>query len=277
MANVLRGDKNMIRYLIASIVLTLSAASVKADQGEVMTWNIGGVERKALVFAPAVETPNEKRPLIFAFHGHGGEMQNTASQMNFQTVWPEAIVVYPQGLDGPGVVHDQAGNAPGWQRYVGDFGDRDLKFFDRMLEALRHKYPVDNQRIYAVGFSNGAYFSYVLWATRSTNLAAIGAVAGAVTGAPLPPIQLTSPLPVMHIVGLMDGSVLLEWQAETIAADRNVNNAPMKDGQPCGDSCVLFPSSSQTPVKALFFNGGHLYPSWASAEFVKFFKTHRRG
>jgi hypothetical protein len=71
----------------------------------------------------------------------------------------------------------------------------------------------------------------------------------------------------------MDGSVLLEWQAETMAADRDVNHAPLKDGQPCGDCCVLFPSSSQTPVKTLFFNGGHLYPSWASAEFVKFFKT----
>jgi polyhydroxybutyrate depolymerase len=266
----------MIRYLIASIVLALSAASVKAEQGEVMTWNIAGVERKALVFAPKVETPSEKRPLIFAFHGHGGDMQHTATQMDFQTAWPEAIVVYPQGLDGPGVVHDQAGNAPGWQRYVGDFGDRDLKFFDQMLEALRHKYPVDNQRIYAVGFSNGAYFSYVLWAARSTNLAAIGAVAGAVTGAPLPPIQLNRPLPVMHIAGLMDGSVLLEWQAETIASDRNVNNAPVKNGEPCGDGCVLFPSLSQNPVKARFFTGGHEYPSWASAEFVKFFRTASR-
>lgn len=266
----------MIRYLIASIVLVLSAASVKAEQGEVMTWNIAGIERKALVFAPAVETPHEKHPLIFAFHGHGGDMQHTATQMDFQTVWPEAIVVYPQGLDGPGVVHDQAGNAPGWQRYVGDFDDRDLKFFDRMLDALRHKYAVDNQRIYAVGFSNGAYFSYVLWAARPTTLAAIGAVAGAVTGAPLPPIQLTSPLPVMHITGLMDGSVLLEWQAATIASDRNVNNAPVKNGQPCGDGCILFPSSSQTPVKALFFTGGHVYPSWASAEFVKFFRTATR-
>lgn len=267
----------MIRYLVVSIVLALSAASVKAEQGAVMTWNIGGVERKALVFAPAVENPNEKRALIFAFHGHGGDMQHTATQMDFQTAWPEAIVVYPQGLDGPGVVHDPAGNAPGWQRYVGDFGDRDLKFFDRMLETLRQKYPVDNQRIYVAGFSNGAYFSYVLWATRSTTLTAIGAVAGAVTGAQLPQIQLTSPLPVMHIAGLMDGSVLLEWQAATMAADRNVNSAPIKDGQSCGESCVLFPSPSQADVKTLFFNGGHTYPAWASAEFVKFFKAHKRG
>ncbi len=264
-----------IRLLIASTLLVLAAMSAKADQGKVMQWTIGPDKREALVFAPGVETNNEKHPVIFAFHGHGGNMQHTA-EWNFQTVWPEAIVVYPQGLDGPGVVHDSAGNAPGWQRYIGDQGDRDLKFFDRMIETLRQKYTVDNQRIYAAGFSNGAYFCYVLWATRATTLAAIGAVAGAVTGASLPPILLTNPLPVMHIAGLMDGSVLLEWQAETIATDRKINNAPLKDGQPCGDCCVLFPSSSQAPVKALFHNGGHVYPDWASAEFVKFFKAHKR-
>jgi len=56
------------------------------NQGTKMTWTIDAVQREALVFGPTVNTPNEKHPLVFAFHGHGGEMENTATQMNFQTV-----------------------------------------------------------------------------------------------------------------------------------------------------------------------------------------------
>ena len=273
------------QILIAVALLAMLARSASADQGKPMTWNIDGDKRQAWVFAPPVEGNSEKHPLIFAFHGHSEnekDLPDMADKWNFQQGWPEAIVVYPLGLPGPPVVNDQ--NRPstgrGWQRFVGDQGDRDLKFFDRMLETLRQKFPVDNQRIYAVGFSNGAYFTYVLWSARATTLAAIGAVAGAVIGAPgspdVLPIPLTHPLPVMHIAGLMDDTVLLEWQAETIAIDRKANNA-LNKGESCGDCCVLFSSSSQTPVRAVFFSGGHTYPyTWATAEFVTFFKSHSR-
>jgi hypothetical protein len=74
----------------------------------------------------------------------------------------------------------------------------------------------------------------------------------------------------------MDGTVPLEWQAETIAIDRKANNAPVNQGQSCGDCCVLFPSSSQAPVKFWVHNGGHEYLSWMTSEFVKFFKNHQR-
>lgn len=270
------------RMLIASAVLAL-ASSAAADQGKVMTWTIGSDQREALVFAPTVEPAGEKHPVIFAFHGHGGNMENTASQMNFQTVWPEAVVIYPQGLPGRGAVHDQHGNAPGWQLWPGEYDDRDLKFFDRMLETTRQKFAVDDRGIYAAGFSNGAIFCYVLWAKRAQTLAAIGPVAGCLSnevppldGQPSQPTELTRPLPVMHITGLMDDTVKLEWQAETIRSDRKVNDPSTPKGESCGDCCVLFPSSLQAPVKALFFSGGHEYPCCASVEFVKFFKAHKQ-
>src|SRR5437762_11254110 len=116
--------------LIASVLLLLASAPLSvAAQGK-MEWIIGPDKREALVFAPALETNNEKHPVIFAFHGHGGTMRKTADNWDFQTVWPQAIVVYPQGLPGPPVVNpENRPNGPGWQRYVGDQGDRDLKLF----------------------------------------------------------------------------------------------------------------------------------------------------
>src|SRR5439155_4463540 len=123
--------------------------------------------------------------------------------------------IYPQGLPGRGAVHDIHGHAPGWQLWPGEYDDRDLKFFDRMLETMRQKFAVDDRRIYAAGFSNGAIFCYVLWAKRGQTLAAIGPVAGCLSnklpteeGETPGPTELTRPLPVMHIAGLMDPKVL---------------------------------------------------------------------
>jgi len=41
-----------------------------------MTWTIGSHQRTALVFAPTVKPAGKKHPVIFAFHGHGGDKKN---------------------------------------------------------------------------------------------------------------------------------------------------------------------------------------------------------
>jgi polyhydroxybutyrate depolymerase len=76
-----------------------------------------------------------------------------------------AIIVYPQGLKTPSLV-DPQGNTFGWQTSAGqpDLNDRDLKFFDAMLSTFKQQFTVDETRIYATGFSNGAIFTYLLWA-----------------------------------------------------------------------------------------------------------------
>src|SRR5262245_52207597 len=58
-------------------------------------WTVGGVVREALVFAPARAKTNPA-PVVFAFHGHGGSMNNAARMFGYHTRWPEAIVVYMQ-------------------------------------------------------------------------------------------------------------------------------------------------------------------------------------
>jgi hypothetical protein len=58
---------------------------------------------------------------------------------------------------------------------VGDYGDRDLKFFDAMLASLRKECRVDDKRIFVTGHSNGGGFTFLLWATRGEQIAAGGA------------------------------------------------------------------------------------------------------
>src|SRR5436190_19663311 len=81
-------------------------------------WTVDGAEREALVFLPSTSSKS-KPPVIFAFHGHGGNIQFAARGMAFQNFWQEAIVVYPQGLPTPGIIIDQTGERPRWQRELG--------------------------------------------------------------------------------------------------------------------------------------------------------------
>lgn len=254
----------------ALLVIAISAAFAPcaAAQGSEMTWTVDGVKRVALVFGPPPAALAIRHPLVFVFHGHGGTMITAAQGTHIHTLWPEAIVVYPQGLPTVSKV-DPQGVRPGWQMEAGAYSDRDLKFFDAMLATLRQKYAVNDQRIYATGFSNGAIFSYLLWAERGKVLAAFGICAGRLMASE----HLTEPRSVLVIGGQADPILPFSDQEQAIEAARQVDGAT-GPGQPCGPQCTLYPSSSHTPVVTRIHPGGHVYPPWAAPAFVEFFKTH---
>src|SRR6267378_3926340 len=79
-----------------------------------MQFTVDGVEREALVFVPTPILRAVKFPLVFAFHGHGGDMKATAQRMGIQDLWQQAIVVYPQGKPRKSPV-DPTGHTAGWQ------------------------------------------------------------------------------------------------------------------------------------------------------------------
>jgi polyhydroxybutyrate depolymerase len=243
---------------------------VQAREPETIRWTVGGVERQALVFAPSTSS-KEKSPVIFAFHGHGGNMQFAARGMHFQDSWPEAIVVYPQGLPTAGVVLDREGIQPGWQHRPGQEQDRDLKFVDAMLETLRQKYSADDRRIYATGFSNGGLFTYVLWSQRPDIFAAFAPGGAAL----LPSVQLTQPRPAFHYAGQNDRLAAFAKQEKTIEEIRKLNGCASQ-GASCGTNCTLYPSASGSPVETFIHSGGHLYPPPVTELIAQFFHDHPR-
>ena len=252
----------------AGLVSLVASAAGQQPQGKVMHWTIGGVERDALVFAPLKEHGSAEHPLVLAFHGHGGRMLGTAARMRIQALWPEAIVVYPQGLNTPTAI-DPAGTTSGWQGKAGDFGDRDLRLFDAIVATMKHTYAVNTRRIYASGFSNGAVFSLLLWAERAKTLAAIGEVAGRLD----PAETLTSPRPLVAVAGRSDVVAPFAVQSQTIEQARKINAASGR-GQACGRYCMLY-HPGPFPVETFIHPAGHEYPVWASAAIVEFFKSHR--
>ncbi|MBI1312315.1 prolyl oligopeptidase family serine peptidase [bacterium] len=199
-------------------------------------------------------------------------MQNADRSFGLQNHWPEAIVVYMQGVPTPGQLTDPEGKRNGWQSSIGDQGDRDLKFFDAVLKTLREKYKVDNSRIYSTGHSNGGGFTYLLWVARGEQFAAFAPCA-AVNRAFLK--QPPEPRPILHIAGTHDALVKFAWQERMIDTVRR-HNACSSEGTEWASDCTLYPSEKDAPVVTMIHNGTHKYPPEAPPLIVKFFKEHQK-
>jgi len=234
-----------------------------------MEFKVEGVARETLVYAPpAAKTTNT--PLVFVFHGHGGNSRNAVRSFGMNRHWPEAISVYMQGLNTPGRLTDPEGKKPGWQARIGDQQDRDLKFFDALLARLKQDYNVDEKRIYCTGHSNGGGFTYLLWAARGEVFAAVAPSAAAA----VPQLQIRlKPKPAFHLAGEKDPLVKFEWQQMTMNAVRRLNGCEA-EGKEWAKSCTLYLSKSGTPFVTFIHPGGHGFPAEAPALMVKFFKEH---
>jgi polyhydroxybutyrate depolymerase len=258
----------LLALLLSLVVPTLHSASA-ADALVRQEFTVDGVAREALLYVP----PNAKTepcPLVFGFHGHGGNMQNSARMYHIHTLWPEAIVIYPQGLNTPGQLTDPDGKKPGWQGAVGLQGDRDLKFFDAMLSSLEATLKVDPKRIYSTGHSNGGGFTYLLWAERGEKFAAFGPSAAAAKRS----VYRLKPKPVIHIAGEKDPLVKFEWQKLTMEAVRKSNECGEGASWEGEKGCTLYPSKTGAPVVTFIHPGTHSYAAEAPALIVKFFKQH---
>jgi polyhydroxybutyrate depolymerase len=137
---------------------------------QVVSLDVNGSVRTALLSVP--EDLSRPAPLIFAFHGHGGTGPALDRKMDFEGLWTQAIVVYPNGLTGHSTRTDPRGLKTGWQTRLGQDGNRDIAFYDSLLEDLEAKLPVDRSRIYLMGHSNGSDFVSLLLYARGQTIAA---------------------------------------------------------------------------------------------------------
>ncbi len=237
-------------------------------------WLVDGVKRTALVRLPVVKSA-QPAPVVFGWHGHMGNSANSIRSWEMDELWPEAIFVFPQGLPTASPLVDKEGRFPGWQVEASTNGGRDSKFFDAMLASLRKEQTVDDRRIYSIGHSNGAAFSYLLWQARGDTLAAIGTVAGVM----VKPLGDYRPLPVLHIAGENDPVVKYEWQKLTFMAVKKIN-ACDEQAQPWAGSGILkgeiFPSSKGAPLVTVVHAGKHEYPKGASELIIRFLKEQAR-
>jgi len=138
--------------------------------------NHAGALRETLVYVPESYEGTEAVPLLLNFHGYGGFASNHLLTSDFRQLAEEQtfLLAYPQGslLDGSPHWNPSPPSATN-KSTVDDFG-----FIESLLDNLSATYRIDEERVYAVGYSNGAMLAFGLACYRGERIAAVGSVSG---------------------------------------------------------------------------------------------------
>ncbi|MGS2805877.1 extracellular catalytic domain type 1 short-chain-length polyhydroxyalkanoate depolymerase [Nocardia sp. MW-W600-9] len=155
-----------------------------------------GSTRSYRLYRPT--TMPERAPLVVMLHGGLGSGAQAQRSYGWDAMAEEAgfIVAYPDGVD-------RAWNAGGGCCGTpGRTGVDDVGFLTAMIDEIARDLPIDHERIYLTGMSNGAMMAYAM-ACHTMLAAAIGPVAGTQLG------DCASPAPtsVIHVHGTADDNV----------------------------------------------------------------------
>lgn len=144
------------------------ARSAMAGRSE-RTITSGVVERRYLLHVPPAYDGAQAAPLVLAFHGFTMNADFFADYADFARVADAQgfIVVTPDGTGEP--KRWNANNATG--------GIDDLLFVEDLLAELTSSLCIDQERVYAAGYSNGGGMVQALACTMPERIAAIAMVA----------------------------------------------------------------------------------------------------
>ena len=163
---------------------THNAVEVGKDNGKgsntanknTLTLEHNGLTREYVLFVPSNYNSTTEIPLLINFHGFGGnaseymayaDMRSLAESENF-------ILVYPQGSNLDGSPHwNTCPNGGDNKSDADDFG-----FIAALVNELSTNYSVNEDRIYAAGYSNGGMMVYGLANYKSEIFAAVASVSG---------------------------------------------------------------------------------------------------
>src|SRR5262245_39910015 len=140
---------------------------------------VGGTRRDYILDVPDSVHPRTAAPLLLDFHGFGHSGAGVWNVSEFRDLATQAgfITVYPEGLSVRLPINGREQEGSGWQMFALD-GNRDIAFVTALLDDLERRYCIDRARIFATGFSNGAYFSALLGCALSDRIAAVAPVSG---------------------------------------------------------------------------------------------------
>jgi polyhydroxybutyrate depolymerase len=236
--------------VVVFCLLALALADAAIAKRQVLATRIDGVQRTALVYAPDV-AGTAPLPLILVFHGRGDSNEKFATAVKLHRDWPEAIVVYPQGL-----FIDTAPPMRGWQYRLGTYDDRDLKLTDWLLAEIGRRYSIAPQSTYVAGFSNGGHFTLLLMAERSSTFAAFAAI-----GVVQPRFTADAPpRPLLYLFGRDEHPGFQQDWVKTVQALARHNLASTRQ-EPFLSCCqLLHPGPGGATLVYGRYNAGHIWP-----------------
>jgi polyhydroxybutyrate depolymerase len=140
----------------------------------------GDLTRTYWLHIPVGYRSNHHYPLVLNFHGHGSLARVQEWVTGFSQLADKAgfIVVYPQGAAPPGGTFGWASGG------VKRPDTNDVLFVSDLLNRLQSQLCIDQNRIYATGFSNGGGFTALLACTMALRIAAFAPVSGSYYAVP---------------------------------------------------------------------------------------------
>lgn len=180
--------RRRLKWLIPALGLLLVLAAWARPRFKTLT--VDGIQRRYLVSVPKGE---QRMPVLLVLHGGGGRARGT-SRAGFSRLSRERgfLVVYPDAIER----HWNDGRQDTEASWEGGPPD-DVKFLDALLDQLAKDYPVDSQRIYVTGISNGAMMSHLLALKLSHRIAAIAPIVGGI------PLSCAEEFPPEHPVSVL--------------------------------------------------------------------------
>ena len=172
---------------------------------------VDGQVRNYLVHIPLNFGHDRPAPVVIVFHGGGGKAKTTM----IDTGWDRKadlegfLAVFPNGTpQDPSKPPSFTSNPQSWNDGSGrenlaavHRNVDDVKFVKSLVQDLSARFKVDQKRIYATGFSNGAAMSFRLGRELSEIFAAIAPVASSDF---LIDHEPKHPIPLLYITGKAD-------------------------------------------------------------------------
>ena len=184
------------------IVLILALVAWPGRAQEKHFLKHGGMQRNYYVQQPAETIPGEKLPLLILLHGGGGNARQALRNYPLAAMVDREkfLLVAP---DGTGPLRREALHT--WNVGFGfGYAQRkkvdDVGFIRALIVHLKKQLPVDPDRIYLSGLSNGAILSHFAGAAHSDLVAGIAPVVGTVAGREVGQADYTYPQPPRHPV-----------------------------------------------------------------------------
>jgi polyhydroxybutyrate depolymerase len=135
----------------------------------------GGIKRCYWLNLPETAPASRSMALVFSLHGFSSNPRGQRSYSRWDQVAAEhgAAVVYPQGSGFPLRWNALPGAYPG--------SPDDVAFFKNLLAELEAALPIDPERVYVTGLSNGGAMTLRLLCEAGELIRAAGTVAAPVT------------------------------------------------------------------------------------------------
>lgn len=216
--------------------------------------------RSYLIEVPADYDPNVPYPIVFGFHGDGGDSSNARNGYRLSE-WYEgqAIVVYP---DGSG-----AGGSPAWDTAA---GGADVEMVMAIAQEVGLEMCFDLNRVHAFGYSRGGAMAHAVGCYRGDFFTGIGASSGWAPSTGL----CQQPIAVFMSHGLSDDRVPFSSGRNSRDAWASYNGCSENTTMLSESGCIAFEGcDGRAPVHWCEFDGGHTFDGDYAGQAVALFQT----